>query len=327
MKKSVVLISILVISVFLSGCGPKDTVQNTTQQTGKAYIGGTDGLAISFTENAPPDTVYDKPEGEESNPFSISIKVENKGEYDVPADEYKMTLTGVDFTSFGISPELVQDVPKDTTLERVRRSVGEVIPGTYVFFDFNELAYQSAVTGQSGPYNIRAALCYPYQTEASSKVCILQDLYGRSGRTPLCKANEDKSVENSGAPVQVTSLKESIVGENKIMLTFKVEHVGDSKDVVFDSADGSCDLTKTAQQNKVGVDVKVGNMAEDKISCSGLSGGKANMVGGNPAEVRCTVDLGDKENIVDQEVPVTITLDYNYYEYAIAPITIKQLGT
>lgn len=325
MKKSVVLISILIISVFLTGCGNTQTSQNTTS-TGNAFVGGSDGLAISFVENAPPKEVYAKDVGAtEPNKFSISVKVENKGEFTVPAKNYKLSLTGIDFVAFGKTSTDVNKKDKDEVLEKTRRSVGEVIPGSYAFFDFNDLGYTTSVSGQVGPFNLRAAVCYPYETEVSAKACILQDLYGRSGRTPLCKANEDKSVENSGAPVQVTNLKQSITGNNQITLTFNVKQVGDSKDVVFASDTNlNCDLTNLNSQNKVSVNVIVGTIAATNIDCAGLSAGKATLYGDKGAEIRCNVKLTTP---VDQEVPVKIKLGYDYYEYADTPITVKQLGS
>lgn len=318
MKKSVVFLTILVVAIFLSGCNQSKTSQNATS-TGKAYVGGVDGLAVSFAENAPPKEVYDNKQGQ----FAVSVKVENKGEFDVDGGKYKLTLTGIDFGAFGSS--VVKDAIKVDKLEKVRRSVGETIPGTYIFYDFQNFAYQTPVNGQIGPFNLRAALCYAYQTEASSKACILEDLYGRSGRTPLCKANEDKSVENSGAPVHVESVKESVVGSDKIALTFVIKQKGDSKDVVFEPGSQTCSLSDLNKQNRVGVALMVGSNSIPASQCAGLTAdGKATLYADRGAEIRCTIQLS---NPVDQEVPVKLTLNYDYYEYADTPITVKQLGT
>jgi len=326
MKKGVVLISILVIAIFLSGCGKTNTNTQNTSSTGKAYVGGTDGLAISFVENSPPKEVFDNKQGD----FSISVKVENKGEFDAVGTKYKLTLTGLDFKAFGATDAqllTIKDATKPDKLEKVRRSVGEVIPGTFVFFDFTgiKFTYQYPVNGQIGPFNLRAGLCYAYQTEASSKICMLQDLYGRSGRVGLCKAIEDKTVENSGAPVIVESFKESVVGNNKVALSFVIKQKGDSKDVVFEPGSQICNMTNLNEQSRVKVNVTVGTTALAIADCAGLNvDGKATLYGDKGTEIRCTYT---ETSPSDRELPVKITLNYDYYEYADAPITVRQLGS
>ncbi len=332
MKKSVVLISILIIGIFLSGCAPKETVENVTQQTGKAYIGGSKGLELSFVSNAPPDEVYALEENQETNPntFDISVRVANVGEEDVAAEDMIVKLTGIDPGSFDkVADDFKETIPVES-LEKTRMSVGEVIPGTYDFVDFTNLAYKYEVAGEY-PAVVRASACYKYKTYATSKICVLEDFFGRGGASTLCKANEAKSVENSGAPVHIEAVQEQVSGKDGISIAFTVKQAGDNNDNIFkviskDSED-ACDGKKTENVNKVGVKVMLGN--EELADCSGVNDeGIASLSPStNSAEIRCRKVWSAADSRIDSEVPLKIELSYDYSQYVDKEIKVKQIGT
>jgi hypothetical protein len=321
-----ILAIIAIISVALSGCQPAQKTQNTTI-TGAAYIGGEKGLELSFLANAPPNVVYDKPKEGSISPFDISVKIENKGEYSVPGGKYKISISGVDAASFGKNPNDFKGLTSTEELIKTRKSAGETIQGTFSIVSIQGLAYQSPVSGQIGPFNLRAGLCYDYQTESSSNICVLEDMLGTTRREGLCKPTEKKQVENSGAPVKVIDLEESVTGKESMAFMFIVKHIGSANNLVFKNEAQTCSIGDMTKQDKIGIKVELGTK-DVTAKCSGINGGIASLYGEAGAQIRCSGTLADfglaKGDYVQ---PVKITLKYDYHQYIDLPITVKQVGT
>jgi hypothetical protein len=326
MKKILFILMAVMLAGALYGCQPVEQTTNETATT--AYLGGETGLVLSFLTNAPPETVYEKPAAGSVSPFDISVKVENVGEYNVPEGKYKLSITGIDAASFGKSSGDLKSLTSTGELIKKRRSAGQEIAGTSSIISVSGLAYQSPVSGQIGPFNLRANLCYEYQTEASSSICVLEDLLGTTRvKEALCKPTEPKKVENSGAPVQVTGLEESATGKESLAFTFVVKHMGDAKNMVFKNEAQTCPVGDMTKQDKVGIKVELG--ANDITSkCSGINSGVASLYGEAGAQIRCAGTLADLGLAAgDYTQPVKITLTYDYYQYESKEITVKQLGT
>ena len=90
MRKGVfVLVLALALSLAVAGCqGGK----SATSSSSTPFIGGSEGLRVSFVENAPPVEVLDNPL-EKTKPgdrtqimkFDVILKLENVGEQDIAA--------------------------------------------------------------------------------------------------------------------------------------------------------------------------------------------------------------------------------------------------
>ena|GEM_PF-2544066 len=323
MKKILFVLPFIILAIALSGCKPAQKAENVSTSTA-AYLGGEAGLEISFLANAPPKTVYDKPADGTENPFDISIKLENKGEYTIPAGKYKVTLSGIEPTAFKKTQPNFRDMTSTDELIKKRRSAGAEIPGTFTIVTVSQLAYQSPVSGQIGPFNLRASACYEYQSESSSNICVLKDLLGTTRQQGICKPTEKKNVENSGAPVGVENLEQSVTGKDNIAFTFAVKHKGGEKNLVFKNEDQSCKVGDMTRQNKVGVKVMLGE-TDITSSCSGITGGVATIYGEGGAQVRCTQTLASDRG--DYVQPVKIVLTYDYMQYVDQEITVRQVGT
>ena len=185
------LYAILIIGIlfFVFGCEQQDEEEKVS--TGQAFIGGSRGLSLSFTEGAPPDEVFDL-----NFPFSINVKLENLGEWDI-TDENDATLSiiGIDPADFGKTPAfLVQDSAVPLSGSKLDPQ-GNVIPGTITNLDFEDIQYASTVTGKV-EFVIRASVCYEYGTKVNTKICILEDLLGVTRRgieEAVCNPNEAKN--------------------------------------------------------------------------------------------------------------------------------------
>ncbi len=311
MKKYFVLMVIALIAL-AAGCKDKTDAGTTASTPGKSFVGGTEGLKLEFFPGAPPEEVYDK-----DYPFGINLRVENAGEYDIldPADA-TLTIIGINPADFGTTataltknvPEMLYGVSLDAT--------GNKAAGAVTSVDFPSLQYARLVVGNP-QFVIRANVCYEYGTTVISKLCILEDLLGRTrkrGETPFCDPNAQQQVENSGAPVQVNLFKQSVIGSDKVSFQFNIKHVGTGSI----SKLGSECSTNLAEKDVVYVKVDTGL---EGLTCSGFSGGSATegyatLYGGAGAQEKlivCTQQLNAVRGDFDKPIRIDMTYDYEQY--------------
>ena len=250
MRKSILLILLLL----LAACQGQDT----GPADGTPFLGGSQGLVLSFLEDSPPQTVYDK--GQMT--FGITVKLENNGEWDVPHERIFVDILGFEPSLFGASSSSLTKSPSDDIVGRGREEFRqEVAPS---FIDFERLKYVGEIPGAELSFPVRANACYFYGTIATTKLCSRANLISP---TPdgLCNVNEPKEVFNSGAPVQVTSLTQSPRAADKIGFTFKINHVGTGQ--IFEQ-EKLCDESQRTFENRVYVEVK----GLSNVQCTGLEG-------------------------------------------------------
>ena len=310
MKKITAIFAIFLLLV-LVGC--KEEEQTTF--SGKAFIGGTSGLDISFLSNLPPSEVFDT-----DNPFSISVKVENKGEYNIEREEdIDISISGIRPEDFGVSSsELSANSPEP--LEGVRIDAeGNVVSGDYETVDFPEMKYASTVSGTL-TFPIRANVCYEYGTNAQGQLCIRKDLRGVTGEASVCDPNREVPAENSGAPVQILNIRQNVAGSNKIDFFFTIRKVGAVADTLYKKGT-NCD---TALANRDIVYVDVQDTGLGTLTCSGLKDGTATSgyvtLFNNEREVRCSQTITSPEDII---TPLKVSLTYGYKQFVDTQLKVK----
>lgn len=318
MGSSKYLYTILIICVlfFVFGCEAENGDDKTT--VGKAFIGGNKGLDISFTSGAPPDEVFDV-----NFPFSINLKLENQGEWDITdANDVTVSIIGIDPQDFGKTASfLIKNSEVPMTGAKLDPQ-GNKIQGTISNLDFPELQYASSVAGKV-EFVIRASACYEYGTKANTKVCILDDLLGvtrKSISEAVCNPNEAKAYENSGAPVQINNVKQTVMGTDRISLSFDIEHVGSGN--VFRK--GTECSTAISDKDRIYVKVDAGA----GIQCSGIEGGTGEgftQLFSGKRSIICNQQLAAARG--DFEKPITIELEYGYRQHVDKQLTVKHAGT
>ncbi len=309
MKRTVAILALFLI-MFVVAC------QQQQQATGP-FVGGVKGLTAKFLPDLPPDNVYDQGH----YPFEIHLEVENKGEYDVDANNATISIAGVEARGFGnpvmmrASPENLAGVKKDSS--------GNIIPGTKTRFEFPGFNYVGSVIGDL-PITIYADLCYLYGTKVTSKLCVKKDMAGVS--KGVCTVEGDKTVYSSGAPVKVTSLRESNLGSNRISFTFTIKHVAEGLEKGSIIEKGSRCSSNFSKRDKMHVKVDTGFTAP--AECSVLGGGNAGFVtlSGGERVVTCKQNLTATE-LGDYEKPIDILLLYDYEQRISKAIVIKHLST
>ncbi|MFC1755446.1 hypothetical protein ACFL96_18995 [Thermoproteota archaeon] len=320
-RKILVLLTILLL-MFLVGCqGQEDTTTSASQ-----FVGGTKGLEISFVEGTPPPEVLDT-----DQPFGVSIKLANEGEYDVEEPStVQVTVTGFDPADFGVSGSAMTQASPEQLLGASKDAQGNLIQGTVVTMDFpsdgGSFSHQTEIAG-SVTYNIRADVCYQYGSTANAKLCVLEDILGTTGKAgQLCTINEAKTVDKAGAPVQVQSFIESVSSASKVAFVIRVKHLGTGE--VFEKA-SDCDAD-FSKKNKVHVKIDTG--ISDGLTCSGLQNpsgsgsvfeGDATLLNGE-REIRCTQTINSPQ---DFEKLVRVDISYDYKSDITKPLDVKHLGS
>lgn len=307
--KKVLLIGLIIGMLALTACGGN----NNKEDIGDTYLGGSQGLKISFANGAPPDSVSDIG-GEQS--FDIIVDVENMGEDDVETSEALVSIVGFPPKAFNKNVADLKEVQPEEKIEgRQKNPDGTVIESPLVQVVFEDLAYQYAEPGNV-QFPVIAEICYLYETNVASSLCIKDNL-NKDEEDDFCKVSSSRQVSSSGAPVQVTRIQQSPAGKDKTRISFTVDNVGGGKIFKYDS-ENSCDNTKISNENKVWVEIEnLLDRGADGVKCSGLLGGTQSDNGyvllnkGNSADVLCTITMTERS---DRLQPFNIKLTYDYFE-------------
>lgn len=324
MKLAIVL-AILAV-VLLSGCGPTNT------SGGQAFIGGTEGLKTSFLGGNPPNEIFDN----KQSGFSIVVKLENVGENDIKANEGYVAIKGLDPGAYGVN---TLKKKFETDISGAKKNFdGSVLNGGIATVEFGELKYSPVIQGNL-QQTVWADICYRYKTKTTSQLCIKKDPQLLLGDKKICDVEGEKDPQNSGAPIQVTSLKESFAGSEKIGVTMIFTHSG-AGDNFFDPREdlggNACnDVESNSKRGKVFIEVKPVKIGNKDVTpqCTGLS----ENTGSNKGYVRlytdgsgkeqfslyCTIDASSTDSIF--EVPIDIETSYLYLQHIDKEITIRHV--
>ncbi|HKZ50115.1 MAG TPA: hypothetical protein VJ110_03885 [Candidatus Nanoarchaeia archaeon] len=185
--RKLVLLAALLGMFFVGGC-ISTSFLGTKEPEADAFAGGTDGLATEFVNL--PSTILSE------TPFDIIISVDNKGETFVAGSAATFTLNNAGI--FGIA-----DATKfnNIDLSGIRQVRGTVSPGGQDQIFWQGAIFKGVVLTEQQSVPLAVDACYQYRTTGVSTICI-----ARSDKT--CQPIGDKVIESSGAPVQITSLRQ-----------------------------------------------------------------------------------------------------------------------
>ncbi len=315
MKKAQFIIILLIVAFLTIGqesCESGESNSGTNKID--PYIGGTRGLSILFADGAPPDEVFDNKQWT----FDVEVKVENIGEADVKKEAVKVTLSGLNPTDFGKSEsDFIKNSINEDLIPTYKDFEGNVIESPEVFVTFSGLTYQHELSGNQ-EFPVRADVCYTYETEASANGCIRQDVLSVDPDA-VCQVNEEKTVFNSGGPIQITKFTEQPSGSDKIRYLFTISHQGSGRVYLPGS---KCPRSERSAENKVHFKIE-SNVAD--LICSGLidgSGKEGDIILNNGERViQCVQQTSSNLDYIDT---ITLTLSYEYKEFIEKPLLVKK---
>lgn len=306
MNKKILFLFIL-FSVFAASCEQKETVQGTP------FIGGTEGIELSFYENMPPKEVFDLGQF----PFDVVVKIKNNGEWSVDKEEISIAIDGIRPEEFGkTTNELIKQPAEDIEAKR-KDAENNIIEASPVFVEFKSFNHVSPIVGASQKFPFRVKACYAYGTIANSLLCVKKNLMG-TDEGGICKIDEEKKIQNSGAPIQLLEMKESRRAANKIGFSFKVAHNGQGD--LF-KPESICDFGDRASLDRIYLSV---NSGMPGLACTGLAGEGTTQAGeivlyGGEKVVSCVQEVTP----ANYEFPVILKAEYSYYNSISTEVAVK----
>lgn len=339
--KQYLFFALVVIALALTGCNSNTT---PTGPTYAPFVGGTQGVTMEFIPEMPPTTQGAILDGGRS-PFSIGVKITNEGEYDLLPGDLFLEVIGLNPAHFGITyNDLALELadPVEGTKKQIN---GQTVPGQFTNIVFENLAYLPDSQGD-WVQNFKVKGCYHYKTKSATPICVANDVTGALTDTdtdPICDVTGPKQTKNSGAPVQITNVKQMPQGSNKISILFDVVHQGTGD--VYAKTTGvpmNCDTAlQNPDRDKVTLKVYLSDQssANTQVSCSGGFTGPQTPTADNPLEaevvlfqgtprtITCTV----QETTIGQDVIATdllyVDAEYNYGQTLSGNFVVKDIGS
>lgn len=311
MKKIFYLITFLLIIISLTGC---DRDGGTTTRTGKAYIGGEEGLSFEFDEDAPPDEVMD--DGQES--FPIRLMVKNEGEYTIDKGGIVASLSGISKSDFDLKS---LHAKSDFDLQRKEKTTGA--EGEENILDFDDAKFVNDLAADFET-TIFADVCYRYRTVAAASICLKRDsVQSRKSRDACEIRSDDVDYENSGAPIQVISVKQYPGGSNRVTFTFVIENKGDGKSYLANHFTSDCIVEDEFMSDELNIEV-TSPSRNIGVTCDTLDGSSKGTIKlfNNKRTVTCSINTGSLQKTA-YEGRVNIKLDYFYRNDVSKDITVE----
>jgi hypothetical protein len=309
------VIMLLVFAMFVAGCASNGPTSGTTP-----YCDGIDALQLDFQEGSPPTEVLDN----NQYPFDVTLRLLNKGEYNIEPQDARIELSGISSVDFG-GPAYQKNVA-DRIPGKQKDQDGkcpEASPQTVSFGSLSEtqFKYSRTIPGNT-QFTVRADLCYKYKSFAAIQFCVQKEL-PRFGLEPICKVTETKKVSNSASPVHIENFKQ-YPGQNKVAFNFDIVHKGTGSIHA-----GTLCNTEFTNRNKVRVKV---TSAVGALQCSTLNGANEGDVILNDdgkalvRTVNCVMVLDSVSDSKAFETPLNVELQYNYKQHKDTNILVKHLG-
>lgn len=317
MKKIILLITIiamLTLTACSSGGGGNVPATNF-----KTFIGGTEGVSVSFEQDTPPAEVN------AGDPFKVVVKLENKGEHTIPPEDYFVTLKGFSPEAFGVTlQELTVGGEEELAANVLDPDTGSTIESYPVYIEIpknKDLVYQGGIAGNT-PFTLFTDVCYTYETTANAKLCIKEDLQ-KTTDDKVCTITGPKDISSSGAPVTIGGFEESGSGREAVRFQFTISQADNQGTVHRPESKCSTDYK---DDGVVYVEVETGMAGE--LDCNGFSeetspsSGYLKLSGGSRT-ITCkqTVNEGERGDYV---TTVIIKARYDFEKSAEKEILIKK---
>lgn len=314
MKRGYLFLAFIIAILFLSSCEEKGKVEKL-----EAFVGGIDGLEMSFIEDEPPEEVLDN----EEETFYITVLLENEGEFDIPEGGIVGTLSGINQEAFSLKHMSYKSA---FPLWGKQKEGDFIREGEQQEFDFGEASYKEDLLADFST-TIVADICYRYGTIAAGTLCLKRDVVKterKATRRDICLTkNDEVELENSAAPIQVTSMKQQPSSTNAIRFIFVVENKGEGIVYQPNAITDFCGYDEDIKEDEVYVTV-TSPSKKVKPECSTLDDkdeGAIRLIDGKK-QVVCTIDTSDLQRTAYNDL-IYVHLDYFYRDAISTPITVK----
>ncbi len=317
LEKKLVFALFLISAVLISGCssGKKD-VQKSLEEIRT----GTEGIALRFLPNAPPDKIHAE-EGADplTTSFDVVLELRNKGAFPQPgpitSPNGVLYLSGYDQS---IMSFIGQNPPVENLGGKALEGKSAINPnGGLDLATFKGVINTENLNVEKYEPTLLATACYDYQTVAGPSVCIDPDPYSVNEKK-VCQV-QDTQLNSQGAPVAVTQINEEAFA-TKTQFKITIKNVGNGDVIKIDS------LKKCSPSgDKIGRDdIDKVYLFEAKVGSKTLNCGPfANIQDGNTRGLAGDIRLINGEGYIICELPSS---DYSGSKTAYTtPMTINLL--
>ncbi len=321
-KNREILLLLVVASILLASCQLTGNKGKSGIPDSSSAFKGSDGLVLSFFEDAPPDKLIP------GSDFKIAVLLENKGAADITCDKppescgYYLAFAKEPIS--GVTPssgELKDALLEDPLVKAQYTILGKesYLSGGRAAMEFSDKATDAkAATTASATF----IACYPYKTSLSASVCVQTAHYTVPEKSRTCEL-KTLSFSNQGAPVAITKIEqESILSGVYVKPRFKIYISEVGKGTVI--AKGEASLKKACTKEATNLNDIIGKVTIEEatisgkpLDCQGTTDKKntITLTGTTKKDfVECIVndnafEAGASNNIV---APLKITLGYGY---------------
>ncbi len=203
MKKRLIATIVIILVIFVSGCG-----SNTTQSTTDYHI-GTQGIVMNFMQNSPPAEVFDG----DNVPFIVEVR--NLGAFTTSPSFW---LSGHD------EDHIIHIKWKGKTINNLEARDENNPVGGYDVLEEQSVSITLPDNVDSYDTNMKLTTCYHYITHASAQVCVDPD--PTQNQDDACTASDISLGSGQGGPVAITSIGVDSSRE-KVRFTINIANEGD----------------------------------------------------------------------------------------------------
>jgi len=268
------------------------------------FRGTSDGVSLAFASGKP------LTEFNIGDSVPVEVILRNGGEYDIGVGDAKVKLGGINLATFDLQAGYKPTTGPLRGLSQLASDPGEQR------ISFGNMKYKGEILSGSSSFRINANVCYPYQTNVETSICVSSSSFVETGGESVCSVEGEKiqSGDVSSAPVQVTSLTEKHFGSDKIKITMEVKNVGTGN--VY-SPTTECD--NLGDEGIVNIDIFPNDVqCFDFISGEPNDHGQIRLVNGaKMLDCRRTVAIGD-----NYEDKLLIKLNYIYTDSVSKDFTV-----
>lgn len=315
----------VILALFVASCTSGPTGPDPTMP----FVGGNKAVQIGFIKGMPPAAVQDN-----GMQFGVGIMLHNVGEADIgPGTDNpyaRVSLEGFRPGAFGLtSADMSKDVTQ--TLMGSRKNFdGTIIPGQMASVQFEGLVYNDAVEGNL-IQDFLVKTCYDYETRATAQLCYKNDIIQTA--QDICSLTGEKLPQNSGGPLQISSLVQSPLGPYEVLISMVIEHVGPGtffgRQDTQQATETCDDSTLNMNRYRVGVEVDSSD-AGLEIECPQLGSdndGTVLLPNGAPTTVTCTLRQTNQDGSAGIYTdPISIKLKYRYGEWMTQQVVIQAVS-
>ena len=312
MKKKYLGIFTLMIAVILVNGQACETGDSRTTGEAGNFMGGIEGLVVEFLNDAPAASGNFK-----GDPIPVELTLINRGEEDVASQH--IYIKGALASITDVNTQNLKGLESNEKVSNVM--LGKLEEGDEglieqdINIDLGSFIYTEEIPADSVPVSVVAEVCYPYKTKLQVNELCMPSKSTKIVGEPECEVDASANLivegHNSGAPVQIDTLRESKLGRDSLRLTLNINNQGAGRVV-----QGCAREPSEANLDVVRVEI------DGNYDCfeGGSNSGFVTLREGT-ARVTCTKPIQETGNAF--VVPFKAKLSYDYIQEVSKTISIN----